>query len=224
MHASPDDAVRQKADDYMGLMTPVLKSYLTDRGYAVATNCQQIFGGHGYIEEWGMSQFVRDARIAMIYEGANGIQALDLVGRKLGANSGRAIFAFFKEIDEFVEEHESDADLKPFIDGVRSSKQQLQDGTMWLMQNGMANFDNAGAASHDYLNLFGITALTYMWAKMAKAALKAKANGGASDPYYDTKLATGRYFLARTLPDANAHLAKLKSGAEPVMALAAEAF
>jgi alkylation response protein AidB-like acyl-CoA dehydrogenase len=224
LHASPDEKVREKAGDYMGLMTPVIKSYLTDKGYANATNCQQIFGGHGYIEEHGMSQFVRDARITMIYEGANGIQALDLVGRKLGANSGRAIFAFFKEMDEFIEAHEDSSELKPFVEGLRSAKAQLQDGTMWLMQNGMSNFDNAGAAGHDYLNLFGITALTYMWALMAKAALAAKKDGGASDPYFDTKLATGRYFLARQLPDAGAHLAKLKSGAEPVMALSAEAF
>jgi alkylation response protein AidB-like acyl-CoA dehydrogenase len=224
LHSSPDEKVREKAEDYMGLMTPVIKSYLTDKGYANATNCQQIFGGHGYIEEHGMSQFVRDARIAMIYEGANGIQGLDLVGRKLGANGGRALFAFFKEIDEFVDAHDDDADLKPFIEGLRTTKAQMQDGALWLMQNGMTNFDNAGAASHDFLNLFGITALSYMWALQAKAALAAKKNGGASDPYYDTKLATGRYFLARMLPDAGAHLAKLKSGADPVMALAAEQF
>jgi alkylation response protein AidB-like acyl-CoA dehydrogenase len=224
LHASPDEKVREKAEDYMGLMTPVIKSYLTDKGYEAATNCQQIFGGHGYIEEHGMSQFVRDARIAMIYEGANGIQALDLVGRKLGANGGRAMFAFFKEVDEWCETNESDADLKPFTDALRSTKAQMQDGAMWLMQNGMANFDNAGAASHDFLNLFGITALTYMWALQAKAALAAKRNGGAGDPYYDTKLATGRYFIARCTPDAGAHLAKLKSGAEPVMALSAEQF
>jgi alkylation response protein AidB-like acyl-CoA dehydrogenase len=224
MHASPDEKVREKAGDYMGLMTPVLKSYLTDKGYANATNCQQIFGGHGYIEEQGMSQFVRDARIAMIYEGANGIQALDLVGRKLGANGGRAIFAFFNEIDDFVHNHEDDAELKEFTDALVVTKAQLQDGAMWLMQNGMTNFDNAGAASHDFLNLFGITALTYMWTLQAKAAFAAKKNGGAADPYFDTKITTGRYFLARMVPDAAAHLAKMKTGAGPVMALSADAF
>ncbi len=222
LHVSPDEKMREKAGDYMALLTPVIKSYLTDKGYANATNCQQIFGGHGYIEEHGMSQFVRDARITMIYEGANGIQSLDLVGRKLAANGGRAIFAFFKEIDEFAEAHENDAELKAFVDGLKSAKAQLQEGTMWLMQNGMSNFDNAGAAGHDYLNLFGITALAYMWALMAEAALAGKRNG--ADPYYDAKLATGRYFLARVLPDTGAHLAKLKSGAAPVMALSAEAF
>ena len=223
MHASPDEKVREKAEDYMGLMTPVIKSYLTDKGYANATNAQQIFGGHGYIEEHGMSQFVRDARITQIYEGTNGIQALDLVGRKLGANGGRAIFAFFNEMDDFIHNHEDDAELKEFVDALKGVKAQLQDGTMWLMQNGMTNFDNAGAASHDYLNLFGITALTYMWTLQAKAALAAKKDA-AADPYFDIKLATGRYFLARTVPDAAAHLAKVKTGAGPVMALAAEAF
>ena len=224
LRGSPDEKARQKADDYVALVTPVIKSYFTDKGYANATNCQQVFGGHGYIEEHGMSQFVRDARIAQIYEGANGIQALDLVGRKLGANGGRAIFAFFNELDDFVSAHEDEAELKEFTAALAGVKAQLQEGTMWLMQNGMTNFDNAGAASHDYLNLFGLAALTYMWTLQAKAALAAKKNGGASDPYYDAKLTTGRYFLARMLPDAGAHLAKLKSGAEPVMALAAEAF
>lgn len=220
---SPDEKVREKAEDYMGLMTPVLKSYLTDKGYANATNCQQIFGGHGYIEEHGMSQFVRDARIAMIYEGANGIQALDLVGRKLGANGGRAIFAFFNELDDFVHNHEDDADLKEFVEALQGAKAQMQDGAMWLMQNGMSNFDNAGAASHDFLNVVGLTALTYMWTLQAKAAYAAKKNG-SGDPYYDTKIATGRYFITRMLPDSAAHLVKLKSGAGPVMALTADQF
>jgi hypothetical protein len=224
LHASPDEKVREKANDYMALMTPVLKAFLTDKGYEAATACQQIYGGHGYIEEWGMSQFVRDARIAMIYEGANGIQALDLVGRKLAANGGRAIFSFFNEMDAFIAENEADEALKPFIAALQSAKAHLQDGTTWLMQNGMSNFDNAGAASHDYLRLFGLTAFAYMWALMAKASLAAKGNGGAGDPFYDAKLATGRYFIERMLPDTTAHLAKLKTGADTLMALSAEAF
>jgi hypothetical protein len=224
LNKSPDEKVREKAGDYMGLMTPVLKAYLTDKGYQAATNCQQVYGGHGYIEEWGMSQFVRDARIAMIYEGANGIQGLDLVGRKLAANGGRAIFAFFNELDQFIAEHDDDKAMKPFIDGLRAAKDQLQEGTQWLMANGMSNFDNAGAASHDYLHLFGLTAFAYMWALMAKAALSAKANGADGDPFYDAKLKTGRYFVERVLPETAAHLAKLKTGSESVMALPAEAF
>lgn len=224
LNKSPDEKVREKAGDYMGLMTPVLKAYLTDKGYQAATNCQQVYGGHGYIEEWGMSQFVRDARIVMIYEGANGIQGLDLVGRKLAANGGRAIFAFFNELDQFIAEHDDDKAMKPFIDGLRAAKDQLQEGTQWLMANGMSNFDNAGAASHDYLHLFGLTAFAYMWALMAKAALSAKANGADGDPFYDAKLKTGRYFVERVLPETAAHLAKLKTGSESVMALPAEAF
>jgi alkylation response protein AidB-like acyl-CoA dehydrogenase len=222
LHRSPDEKVREKASDYMALMTPVLKGYLTDKGFAHAVNCQQVFGGHGYVEEWGMSQFVRDARIAMIYEGANGVQALDLVGRKLAANGGRAVFAFFKEIDEFIAAHEDDEGLKPFVEGLRAAKGQLQEATMWLMQNGMSNFDNAGAASTDYLHLFGLTGCAYMWALMARAAL-AKGDG-AQDPFYGAKLKTGRYFVDRVLPEAAAHLAKLKTGAASLMALGVDEF
>jgi alkylation response protein AidB-like acyl-CoA dehydrogenase len=219
---SPDQKLREKASDYMALMTPVLKAYLTDKGYRTATDCQQMFGGHGYIEEHGMSQFVRDARITMIYEGANGVQALDLVGRKLAANGGRAIFAFFAEIDDYAHAHEGDKALAAYIEPLSRAKAHLQEATMWLMQNGMANFDNAGAAGHDYLHLFGLTALAYMWALMAEAALAAKANGGG-EAFYDAKLATARYYVERVLPEAGAHLAKVKAGAAPVMALEAEA-
>jgi alkylation response protein AidB-like acyl-CoA dehydrogenase len=221
---SPDEAIRQRADDALALMTPVLKSYLTDKGFETAVNAQQIHGGHGFIEETGVSQFVRDARIAMIYEGANGVQALDLVGRKLAANGGRAVFAFFAEIDAFVAENEANEALKLYVEALKSAKAQLQEGTQWLMANAMSNFENAGAASHDYLNLFGVTALAYMWAQMAKAALTAKANGGGSDPFYDTKLAIGRYFAERVAPEAGTHLAKLKTGAAALMALPSDAF
>jgi hypothetical protein len=222
-HHHPDDAIRQKANDYMGLMTPVLKAYLTGEGFKAISDSMQVHGGSGFTEHYPASQYLRDSRIAMIYEGTNGVQALDLVGRKLAANGGRAVFAFFAELDEFVGAEAANAALKPFVEAVAASKAQLQDGTMWLMQNGMSNFDNAGAASHDYLQLFGLTALAYMWALMAKAALDAKAEG-AGDPLYDRKLVTGRYFIDRRLPDASAHLAKLKTGAGPVMALAAEEF
>jgi hypothetical protein len=158
----------------------------------------------------------------MIYEGANGVQALDLVGRKLAANGGRAVFAFFKEIDEFIAAHEDDEGLKPFVEGLRAAKGQLQEATMWLMQNGMSNFDNAGAASTDYLHLFGLTGCAYMWALMARAAL-AKGDG-AQDPFYGAKLKTGRYFVDRVLPEAAAHLAKLKTGAASLMALGVDEF
>ena len=221
LHKSPDEGVREKAGDYMALLTPVVKAFLTDRGYKACNDGLQLHGGSGFTREWGMEQFVRDCRITLIYEGTNGIQALDLVGRKLAANNGRAIFTFFAEIDDFISEHGDTHELKPFIEGLKTAKAQLQEGTTWLMQNGMTNFNNAGASSHDYLHLFGLTALAYMWARMAVLA-QAKADG--SDPYYATKLKTGRYFVERILPDTAAHLAKVKSGSEAMMALEADAF
>ncbi|WP_425409615.1 acyl-CoA dehydrogenase C-terminal domain-containing protein [Hyphococcus sp.] len=216
-----DEATRQKADDYMGLMTPVLKSYLTEKGYWHATNAQQILGGHGYIQEWGMEQFVRDARIAMIYEGANGIQALDLVGRKLPKDGGRAIMTFFADIDEFVKDNEGDEDLKPFLDGLASAKADLAEATQWFMANAMQNPNNAGASSMDYLSLFALTCLALAWAQSAKAAVEKKDSG---DDFYKNKLTTGKYFLDRLLPEKSMHLAKIKAGSESMMALDAEAF
>lgn len=223
LHSAPDDKMREKAGDYMALMTPVLKAYLTGEGFRHISDSLQVHGGSGFTEHYPLSQYLRDSRIAMIYEGTNGVQALDLVGRKLAANGGRAVFSFFNEIDAFVAENEGNAALKPYLEGVMGAKAQLQDGTMWLMQNGMSNFDNAGAASHDYLQLFGLTALAFMWAQMAKAALEGK-SAHPADPFYDTKLKTGRYFLERRLPETASHLAKLKAGAEAMMALDADAF
>jgi alkylation response protein AidB-like acyl-CoA dehydrogenase len=223
LQKSEDAAEAQKAHDFMGLITPVLKAYLTDKGFHVASLAMQVHGGSGYTEEFQASQFLRDARITMIYEGTNGVQALDLVGRKLPSNGGRAIMSWFGEIDAFVNENSGNDAIKPFVDGLAQSRAKLQEATMWLMQNGMANPDNAGAASTDYLNLFGVNALAYLWARMAKAA-QAKVDAGSDDPFYTTKLATGRYFVERILPDADAHLAKLKTGADVLMALPAEAF
>jgi len=222
-HAHPDEAVRQKANDYMGLLTPVLKGYLTDKGYKACFDGMQVHGGSGFTEHFPASQYLRDCRIALIYEGTNGIQALDLVGRKLAANGGRAVMSFFAEIDAFVEENNANEKLKPFLEGLASAKAQLQDGTLWLMQNGLANPDNAGAASTDYMHLFGITGLTYMWALIAKVA-QAKIDAGDTDPFYEGKLIIGRYFVERILPEAGGHLAKLKTGSATMMALPAEAF
>ncbi len=219
-HRSPDEETRQKAADYMGLMTPVVKGFLTDRGFRSASDAVQLHGGTGYTREQGVEQFLRDAKIAMIYEGTNGIQALDLVGRKLSANGGRAIFTLFKDIDDFCAAHEDTPGMGPYVEGLKGAKVQLQEATMWLMQNGMANFNNAGAASHDYLNLFGLTALAWMWGQMAVVALQKK----GSDPFYDNKLTTGAYFLSRILPETGMHLAKVKTGADDMMALDAEAF
>ncbi|MFQ5564053.1 MAG: acyl-CoA dehydrogenase C-terminal domain-containing protein [Parvularculaceae bacterium] len=219
-HKSENEEDRQKADDYLGLMTPVLKAYLTEKGYWHATNAQQVLGGHGYIAEWGMDQFVRDARITMIYEGANGIQALDLVGRKLMKDGGRAWQTFFKDIDDFIADNQGAEEMKPFLDGLAAAKERLSEATQWLGANAMKNFDNAGAASMDYLHLFALTALAFSWAQMAKTALEKQAEGD----FYENKLITGRYFMERILPDTAGHLAKVKAGAETLMALPAEAF
>ena len=220
LHKAEDDETRQKADDYMGLMTPILKSYLTEKGYWHATNAQQVLGGHGYIQEWGMEQFVRDARIALIYEGANGIQALDLVGRKLMKDGGRAWQSYFAEIDEFIADNQGNEELKPFLDGLKTAKERTLEATQWFGANAMQNFNHAGASSMDYLNLFALTCLAYAWAMIAKSAIEKQGEGD----FYKNKLITGAYFLERILPDSAAHLEKIKSGADTMMALPVEAF
>jgi alkylation response protein AidB-like acyl-CoA dehydrogenase len=221
-HRSGDEKDRQAADDHLGLMTPIIKGVLTDKGFEHAVMAQQVFGGHGYIEEHGMSQFVRDARIAMIYEGANGIQALDLVGRKLAMNGGRAIQAFFREVGEFCEENRADEKMAPFTKALKKGLNDLQAATMWLMQNAMARPDNAGAASTDYLHLFGLVALGYMWARMAKVSQAKLAEGAGS--FHEAKVITARYFMERVMPETSAHLARLSTGADAMMALPADAF
>ncbi len=225
LHRSEDAKARQAADDHLGLMTPVIKGVLTDKGFENTVLAQQVFGGHGYIGEWGMEQFVRDARITMIYEGANGIQALDLVGRKLPKDGGRAIMAFFGEVESFLKDNAADDALKPFVGPLKSAFGHLQQATMWFMQNAVGRPENGGAGSTDYMHLFGLVALGYMWALMAKAAQSRLAAGvdGAEDRLR-TKLVTGRFFMERVLPESGAHLARLASGAETVMTLPAEAF
>jgi alkylation response protein AidB-like acyl-CoA dehydrogenase len=219
----PDEAEREKANDYMQLLTPVIKGFLTDKGFKACVDAMQVHGGSGFTEHFPASQYLRDARIAMIYEGTNGIQALDLIGRKLPAKNGRGIMSFLAELDAFAADNEDNAELKPFVDAVRSSKEQLQDASMWLMQNGLQNPDHAAAASVDFMHLFGFTALAYMWAIMAKASL-AKIAEGDTDPFYVNKLTTGRYYIERLLPDAASHLAKMKSGADTMMSMPVEAF
>ncbi|WP_350332828.1 acyl-CoA dehydrogenase C-terminal domain-containing protein [Coralliovum pocilloporae] len=221
---SNDEAERQASDDYMGLLTPVVKGVLTDVGFDNAVNAQQMFGGHGYIREWGMEQFVRDARIAMIYEGANGIQALDLVGRKLPRDGGRAIMAFFKEVGEFIEANGADETLAPFIGGLKAGAEDLQKATMWFMQNAMAKPDNAGAGSVDYMHLFGLVAVGYMWARMAKAAQEKLAAGEGNSDVWKTKLVTGRFFMERMMPETRLRLKRISTGSDTMMELDAELF
>ncbi len=223
-HKAETEDERQWASDILGLLTPVVKGVFTDLGYANATNAQQCLGGHGYIQEWGMEQFVRDARIAMIYEGANGIQALDLVGRKLPANAGRAIQAFFAHVKEEIAATADDERLTPFKEGVKSASKDLQAATMWLMQNAMANPDNAGAGSTAYMHLFGHVLVGLMWLKMARASV-AELDGGTSDTdYFETKLTTGRYYINRRIIETKSLLAEVEAGADDVMALDAANF
>jgi alkylation response protein AidB-like acyl-CoA dehydrogenase len=221
-HRSDDEKERQSADDHMGLLTPVIKGVLTDGGFANAVMAQQIFGGHGYIAEHGMEQFVRDARIAQIYEGANGIQALDLVGRKLGKDGGRAIMAFFNEVQTYLKERANSDDMNVYLKPLGQSLAHLQEASMWFMQNAMAKPDNAGAGSYDYMHLFGLVALGYMWCRIAEAVLVKK--GNASAQRMTAKLVTARFFMERMLPETATRLARIQAGAASTMELPADAF
>mgnify|MGYP006272586559 CR=1 FL=1 len=215
----------RNAEGLISLMTPVIKGFVTDKAYEMATQAQQVYGGHGYVEEWGMSQFVRDARIAMIYEGANGVQALDLVGRKLAADNGKPVMAFFEMIKSFIKENEGSEELKTnFLEPLKSASKDLQEAGMFFMQHGMKNPNEALAGSTDFMHLFGHVCLGYSWARMALAAEQALAAGTSDEAFYRAKLRTGRYYMSRLLPETSLRLARIKSGAEPVMALEAEAF
>lgn len=214
------------ADGLVSLMTPVIKGFLTDVGYDMTVKAQQVYGGHGYIEEWGMSQFTRDARIAMIYEGANGVQALDLVGRKLAQDGGKHVMAFFDMLKTFIKENAGqDAEFDAaYLEPLKAASKDLQAAGMYFMQNGMKNPNNALAGSTDFMHMFGQVCLGYMWAKMGLAAKKALAEGTGDAAFYETKLATGRYYMARQLPATALHLTRIQTGADTVMALDAANF
>jgi len=223
-HKAATEEERQTADDLISLLTPVIKGYGTDKGYDVATNMQQVFGGHGYIEEWGMSQFVRDARIAMIYEGANGVQAMDLVGRKLAQNGGRAVQAFFAIVDAECAAAKDKPELASLAAAVEAANGELKAATMWFMANGMANPNQVGAGAHHYMHIMGIVALGSQWLRMGQAALSALASGTGDKAFYEAKLTTARYFGERFCPDAAALRRKIEAGSEAIMALPVEAF
>ena len=224
-----DRAHRNKdkdADGLVSLLTPVIKGFLTDKGFDFCIQAQQIYGGHGYIEEWGMSQFARDARIAMIYEGANGVQALDLVGRKLAQDGGKYVLAFFGLVKSFVSETkgQNEAFDRGFLDPLKKASKDLQGAATYFMQNGMKNPNHALAGSYDFMHLFGHVCLGLVWSKMAKAAHDALENGTDDAAFYETKLETGRYYMARHLPATGMHLARIETGADPVMTLKAANF
>ena len=213
------------AEGLISLLTPVIKGFLTDKGFETAVLAQQVFGGHGYIEEQGMSQFVRDARITMIYEGANGVQALDLVGRKLAADNGKPLMALFGMVKAFCKEHgENEALAADFIAPLKAASKDLQSAAMYFMERGMKNPDDALAGSYDFMHLFGHAMLGFMWAQQAVAAQSALDEGRGDAAFFRTKLATGRYYMQRQLPMTATHLARITSGADTVMALEAAAF
>ncbi len=213
-----------EAEGMISLLTPVIKGFQTDKGFEMAVAAQQVWGGHGYIEDGGMSQFARDARIAMIYEGANGVQALDLVGRKLAADGGKPVMAFFAMVKAFIKENDGDAALKDgFLEPLKKASKDAQAAAMYFAANGMKNPNDALAGSYDFMHLMGHVCLGLMWARMAKAAYAGLGAGGDA-AFLDAKIKTGRYYMARHLPATALHLARIKTGAELVMALGADAF
>ena len=223
-HKAQSEEERQTADDLISLLTPVIKGYGTDKGYEVSTSMQQVYGGHGYIAEWGMEQYVRDARIAMIYEGTNGVQAMDLVGRKLAQNGGRAVQLFFKIVDEECAAAKSNPKLADFSEHLEKANSQLKAATMWFMQNGMQNPDNVGAGAHSYMHIMGIVALGLMWLRMSTVSADKLEQGIGNAKFYETKLVTARYFAERIMPQANALRRQIEAGAEATMALDPEQF
>lgn len=223
-HKAESAEAREAADDLIGLLTPVIKAFFTDKGYENATNAQQCLGGHGYIREWGLEQFVRDARIAMIYEGTNGIQALDLVGRKLPAKGGKALRGYMSLVGKFISANKDDEALAPMMGKLSEALGDLQGATTWLMTNAMTKPDNAGAASVPYLQLMALVMFGHMWGQIAKAAIAGLAGGAGDTVFYENKLVTARYFFSHMLAETAVHRARVEAGAEPMMALAAEAF
>ena len=221
---SPDEAERQDADDLLGLITPVIKGYLTDKGFKAAVEAQQVFGGHGYIREHGMEQFVRDARITQIYEGTNGIQAMDLVGRKLPKDGGRAVRAFLELLGRDIADARHAGDPAGVAAALEPALKDLQAATMWLAQNGMADPDHAGAGAYAYMDLLGLVSLGWMWLKMAAASQRALNDGTGDEPFHDAKLVTARFYATRELPLSTALRKKIEAGAETLMKIPAEAF
>jgi alkylation response protein AidB-like acyl-CoA dehydrogenase len=224
LRRSPDEAERQQADDLLGLLTPVIKGYLTDKGFDAAVSAQQVLGGHGYIREHGMEQFVRDARITQIYEGTNGIQAMDLVGRKLPKDGGRAIQSFFRLLSSEVADLSQIEALKPLLSELSRAIGDLQAATMWLAQNAPGDPDNAGAGAYAYMELMGLVSLGWMWLKMAAASSRALEAGDGDRAFHETKIATAMFYAERELPLSNALRRKIEAGAATLMRIPEEAF
>jgi alkylation response protein AidB-like acyl-CoA dehydrogenase len=216
----PDPSQREAADDFVSLLTPVVKAMFTDNGFAAANMGMQVMGGHGYIREWGMEQLVRDCRITQIYEGTNGIQALDLVGRKLPSHMGRLLRSFFHPVDAYIRARLEKPELAEFVLPLAKAFGRLQQASALIAQKGLADPEEAAAAATDYLRLFGLAAYAYLWTRMAELALgKTEGEDGA---FYKGKLATSRFFMAKLLPESTSLFAQIGAGAKPLMALEAE--
>ena len=215
---SDDEAARQRAEAQVALLTPVAKAFLTDMGLETTVHGQQVFGGHGFIREWGQEQLVRDCRITQIYEGTNGIQALDLVGRKIVGSGGTMYQAFVDEIRAFVAS--AGADLREFTEPLKAALDNLDELTAWVIDQAKANPNEIGAASVEYLHVFGYTAYAYMWARMAAVALAKQGEGD----FYQSKLGTARFYFARLLPRIHSLTASVKAGSESLYLLDAAQF
>ena len=212
---NPDPKRREEANDLVSLLTPVIKAFLTDVGFESANLGVQIYGGHGYIREHGMEQYVRDARINQIYEGTNGIQALDLVGRKMSMHEGRYLHRFFKPIRHFISIEESSAEMIEFVEPLAKAFGHLQKSTEWIAKEGRKNPDQAGSAAVDYLRLFGLVALGYLWARMAKISLAKKDD--AEKKFYSAKVKTARFYMQKLLPQTESLLSSIISGSSSLM-------
>jgi butyryl-CoA dehydrogenase len=218
----PDADRRQQAQDLVALLTPVAKAFFTDMGFEMTNLGLQVFGGHGYIRENGMEQYVRDARITQLYEGTNGIQALDLVARKLPAHTGRYLRSFFHPVQEFIEAHEDEEAMKEFVLPLAKAFGRLQRATGWIAQRGVRDPDAAGAAATDYLRLFGLVALGYMWARMAALALEKREGDDAG--FYEAKIKTARFYMQRLLPQTSGVFAAIMAGGKSIMEFDEAAF
>jgi len=224
-HKEGDESSRQESDDLVSLLTPIIKSYLTDKGFEAANLAMQTYGGHGYIAEYGVEQFARDARIAQIYEGTNGIQALDLVGRKMGQNMGRLLRRFFHPAGDFIEKHQSNTELAEFVFPFAKTLAKLQQATANTALLGLKDKEEAGAASMDYLNLFALNVMAYCWLQMVVVAQDKLENGGdLPKEFYESKIKTAKFFFARILPEADSYFKKVMAGKETLMALDESAF
>ncbi len=213
----PDAEARQEATDLVALMTPIIKAFLTDTGFEVTNLGLQVYGGHGYIREWGMEQFVRDARIAQIYEGTNGVQAMDLIGRKVPEANGRLMRRFLKLVQDDVKAAASDARVAELARPLGEAVRTLQETVMGVMQAAMKNPDEAGAAASDFLRLMGVVATGWMWLKMARVAQAKLASGEGDAAFYDAKVKTARFYMTKLLPQVSSLAASIRAGAAPVM-------